>query len=66
MRRWGVDDGFDDGWQGVDFADAGNAFVGVNPDEEGVLATVGDGGIDTGLAEDDGFDGVIFTGCSEG
>ena len=56
VRAGGVDEGRDGFWCRVDLADARQALVGVDQDDEVVLAAVGDALVDSGLPQDDGLD----------
>ena len=65
VRR--VEDRFHDLRRGIDLADADDAFVGVDAHDEVVLAAVGDGAVDHGLPQDDGFDfGDLHAGAPLG
>ena len=56
VRAGGVDERRDGFWRRVDLADAGQPLVGVDQDDEVVLAAVGDAFVDGGLPQDDGLD----------
>ena len=56
VRARGVDERGDGLGRRVDLADAGEPLVGVDQDDEVVLAAVGDALVDSGLPQDDGLD----------
>jgi hypothetical protein len=56
VRRGGVDDRFDHSRRGVHLAEPDQALVGMDFNQQGVLAAVRDAGVETGLPQDQGFD----------
>jgi hypothetical protein len=56
MRMGRIENGLHDLGGGIHFADARDAFVGMDADDQVVLAAVGDGTVDDRLAQDDGLD----------